>query len=114
MQLLIDAVRYQRDHAKLNTNRIVIRKIKNDGEALKEAAEQIRSLISECIERDLPIDDALAALHVATIKGGTLNKEQYESIIETARLPSTSKIKQSRSDANMSLLKKIEARFKDK
>lgn len=111
MQLLIDSVKYQREKG-LNTNRVIVRKIKDDGEALREAAEQIRAIISECIERDLPIDDALAALHVATLKGESLNKDHYSRIIDAARAEPTSKIRQARSAQNVSLLKKIEMQSK--
>lgn len=111
MQLLIDSVRYQVEKGFKNP-RIVLRKIKDEGEALQEAAEQIRCLIAECIERNLPIDDALAALHVATLKGNRPNKDDYKNIIEKSRNEPAAKIKQAGSKNIMNLLRKIELESK--
>lgn len=111
MQLLIDSVKYQRERG-LNTNRHIIRKFKDDAEALKEASEVIRTVISECIERNLPIDDALAALHVATVKNQSFSTENYQKIIDESRQDKSIKIKQHRTANTTSLLRKIEEQAK--
>lgn len=104
MQILIDAVKYQRANG-LNTNRHIIRKIKNDEEALKEATELVRAIISECIERNLPIDDALAALHFATIQKTEVD---YAALLAKHRNEDTSRLRQARAASNTGFLKQIE------
>jgi len=114
MKMLIDAVRYQREKG-LNTNRHIIRKFKDDSEALKEAAEIIRTVVSECIERNLPIDDALAVMHIATLNNRTLTIEEYTRIIEASKEnvgPSLNKIRQHDRGNSASLYKKIDEQHK--
>lgn len=108
MQLLLDAINHQRSTAGYSPNRTIIRKFKNESEALQEAAELIQNILAECLERRLPIDDALAALHVATIKKSKLTDKDYQKIIEASRAEPALKIRQTRSVKNASLLQKIE------
>lgn len=112
MQLLIDCVKHQQATGGYQRNRVVISKIKNESEALQEAVELLRTILSECIERDLPIDDAFAALHKATVNKDTLTKKNYEQLIKTARMPKNSAFKQSASRQNLGLLNKIQQKYK--
>lgn len=112
MQLIIDCIKHQQSTGNYQRNRVVIAKIKNEGEALQEAVELIRTIISECIERNLPLDDAFAALHKATVNKDTLTKKNYEQLIKTARMPKNTVFKQSGSERNLSLLKKIQQEYK--
>lgn len=104
MHLLIDSVKYQKENGFVS-NRHPLAKIKSDSAALKEAAEMIRGILSECIDRKLPIDDAFAALHVATVKNKPLTEDDYKKMLEKSKDERTSQIKQNRS--TVSLLKKI-------
>ena len=108
MQILLDAIAHQRATADYNPSRTIVRKFKNDSEALQEAAELIQNIIAECLERNLPIDEALVALHVATLKRVKLTDKDYSKIIEENRSEPISKIRQSRSVKNASLLRKID------
>lgn len=108
MQILLDAIAHQRATADYNPSRTIVRKFKNEGEALQEAAELIQNIIAECLERNLPIDEALVALHVATLKKIKLTDKDYSKIIEENRSEPISKIRQSRSVKNASLLRKID------
>ena len=113
MQMIIDAIRLQISKGWVN-NRINIRKIKSDAGALQEAAETIRSLIAECIERQLPIDEALAALHVATIKNIPLDAKAYQQIVEVSRTEQVSVIRQQRTAQHKNFLKQVEQRFDER
>lgn len=107
MQLLIDSIAHQMSHG-FKQNRNLLKKFKSEGHALQEATELIQAILAECVERQLPIDDALAALHVATLRKSTLTDKDYVKIIDASRSESSSKIRQTRTDKHKSLLRKIE------
>lgn len=76
MQILIDCVKLQKQKNLFRGKRKITANTKNDTEALQELTELLQTIISESIDRDLPIDKAFAKLHVSLLKGESIDYEQ--------------------------------------
>lgn len=111
MQLILDCIKLQRERG-FTSKRKPLLKGKSDAENLQEAAELLRALISECIDKDLPIDFAFAHLHKTQL---TNEKPDYQKVIDNYRSGvSNQPTKFRQKNQGLTLLKEIELEFRNR
>lgn len=112
MQILLDCVEFQKQKG-FQSKRKVAGTIKNDSEALKELTELLQAIISESLDRDLPIDGAFAALHKSILtKSQSQSQIDYQQILDKYR--NSEKLQHFRQNSKgKSLLQQIQRIYTD-
>lgn len=111
MQILIDVVKLQKQQNLLKIKKKITATTKDDVEALKELVELLQTIVSESIDRDLPIDKAFAAVHIALMKKQPIDYSFYESVLNDYRNVAPLKhIRQA--SRGVSILQEIHNRYK--